>query len=81
MLYPEISAIVKRFTGNNLAQLANVNEFPFVDPVFEDDKLKTIFQYYSINPDEMEAELHLYAKELLDKGKVKEAWQVLLTLN
>ena len=71
----------KTLTGNNVAQLANVNEYPLVDPVFEDDKLKTIFQYYSINPDEMEKELHLYAKELLDKGKVKEAWQVLLTLN
>jgi hypothetical protein len=29
----------------------------------------------------MEKELHLYAKELLDDGKVKAAWQVLLALN
>ncbi len=71
----------KILTGNNLAQLANLNEFPFVDPAFDDDKLKNIFQYYSIDPGEMEKELHFYAKELLDKGKVKEAWQVLLTLN
>jgi hypothetical protein len=27
----------------------------------------------------MEAELHRYAKELLDTGKVREAWQVLLS--
>jgi hypothetical protein len=26
----------------------------------------------------MEAELHRYAGELLDQGKVQEAWQVLL---
>ena len=26
----------------------------------------------------MEAELHIYAKELLDAGKLYEAWQVLL---
>jgi flavin reductase (DIM6/NTAB) family NADH-FMN oxidoreductase RutF len=71
----------KILTGNNLAQLANLNEFPFVDPAFDDDKLKNIFQYYSIDPGEMEKELHFYAKELLDKGKVREAWQVLLTLN
>ena len=68
-------------TGNNLGQLANVNEMPFVDPAFEDDKLKNIFQYYATDPQEMENELHLYAKELLDNGKVKEAWQVLLALN
>jgi hypothetical protein len=68
-------------TGNNLGQLANVNETPFVDPAFEDEKLKNIFQYFSIEPDEMEKELHLYAKQLLEAGKVKEAWQVLLALD
>jgi flavin reductase (DIM6/NTAB) family NADH-FMN oxidoreductase RutF len=67
-------------TGNNLGQLANVNEMPVVDPSFEDDKLKNIFQYYSLSPDTMEEELHAYAKELLDEGKVKEAWQVLLSV-
>jgi flavin reductase (DIM6/NTAB) family NADH-FMN oxidoreductase RutF len=71
----------KILTGNNLGQLANVNEMPFVDAAFEDDKLKNIFQYYAIDPEEMERELHLYAKELLNTGKVKEAWQVLLALN
>ena len=65
-------------SGNNLGQLANVNEMPFVDPAFTDDKLKNIIQYFSINPDEMDKELHRYAKELLDAGKVNEAWQVLL---
>ena len=69
----------KILTGNNLGQLANANEIPFVDPAFDDDTLKNIIQYYSINPDEMEKELHIYAKELLDNGKVNEAWQVLLS--
>lgn len=68
-------------SGNHLGQLANVNELPFVDPSFDDDKLKNIIQYYAINPPEMEKELHLYAKELLDQGKLHEAWQVLLTEN
>ena len=68
-------------TGNNLGQLANVHEMPFVDPAFNDDKLKNIIQYFSINPDDMDKELHSYAKELLDAGKVHEAWQVLLALN
>jgi len=68
-------------TGNNLGQLANVHEYPTVDPSFDDPFLKQIIQYYSVNPDEMENELHLFAKKLLDEGKVYEAWQVLLTEN
>jgi len=56
-------------------------KIPFIDPAFEDDKLKNIFEYFAVNPDDMENELHHYAKELLDKGKVSEAWQVLLALN
>jgi len=58
-----------------------VHQIPFVDPAFYDDKLKNIIQYFSINPDDMEQELHLYAKELLDANKIVEAWQVLLALN
>lgn len=65
-------------TGNNLGQLANVHEMPLVDPSFDDSNLKQIIQYYSINPDEMEKELHHYAKKLLEEGKLREAWQVLL---
>jgi len=68
----------KILNGNNPGQLANVHEMPFIDPAFDDSTLKQIIQYYSINPDEMEKELHLYAKKLLDSGKVNEAWQVLL---
>ncbi len=68
----------KILTGNNLAQLANAQELPFIDAAFEDEQLKNIIQYYSVNPDEMEEELHQYAKQLLDENKVHEAWQVLL---
>lgn len=65
-------------TGNHLGQLANVHEYPKIDPAFDDDRLKQIVQYYSVNPDEMDKELHRYAVELLDKGLINEAWQVLL---
>jgi len=65
-------------TGNDLGHLANVREMPVIEPSFDDAHLKNIIQYYSMNPDEMEKELHAYAKKLLAKGKVKEAWQVLL---
>ena len=78
---PDAIKYSKILTGNNLGQLANVHQIPFVDPAFYDDKLKNIIQYFSINPDDMEQELHLYAKELLDANKIVEAWQVLLALN
>ncbi len=70
----------KILNGNNIGQLANVFQLPVIDPAFEDSRLKSIFQYYSINPEEMEIELQLYAKELLEMGKVTEAWQVLLSI-
>ena len=69
----------KVLSGNDLGQLANVNEIPAIDPAFEDDKLKQIIQYFSISPEEMERELHAYAHQLLSENKLKEAWQVLLT--
>ena len=67
-------------TGNNLGQLANVHEIPVVDPNFEDEHLKNIFQYFSVDPGEMEREVHIHAAQLLNKGKVQEAWQVLLAI-
>ncbi len=70
----------KLLTGNNLGQLANVQRMPDVDAAFYDDRVKNIFQYYALTPHEMEAELHRYAKELLDDGKASEAWQVLLSV-
>ena len=75
---PEAIRYSKFLTGNNLGQLANVHEMPVIDPSFDDEHLKNIFQYYSIDPPEMEKELHRYAAQLLREGKVAEAWQVLL---
>ncbi len=75
---PESIRNSKILSGNNLGQLANVKELPVIEPSFDDPHLKNIIQYYSVDPDEMEKELHLYAKKLLDEGKVLEAWQVLL---
>lgn len=68
----------KILSGNDLGQLANVQEMPAIDPSFEDAHLKQIIQYYNINPEEMEKELHSYAQQLLAKGNVNSAWQVLL---
>ncbi|MCX6318181.1 MAG: flavin reductase family protein [Bacteroidetes bacterium] len=65
-------------SGNNLGQLANVHEMPLIDPSFDNQHLRQIIQYYSINPVDMERELHIYAQQLLGEGRVQDAWQVLL---
>ena len=75
---PESIRTSKILSGNDLGQLANVHEMPMIDPAFHDETLKNIFQYYSVSPDEMEKELQRYAKQLLEQGKTREAWQVLL---
>lgn len=75
---PQSIRCSKILTGNHLGQLGNVHQMPVVDSSFEDEHLKTIFQYYAVSPDEMEKELHSYAASLLNEGKVAEAWQVLL---
>jgi flavin reductase (DIM6/NTAB) family NADH-FMN oxidoreductase RutF len=75
---PESIRFSKILTGNHLGQLANVNELPVVEPSYDDDKLKNIMQYFSVDPTVMEREVHSYAARLLNEGKVYEAWQVLL---
>ncbi len=75
---PENIRLSTILTGNDLGQLANVHAFPDPDPAFDDEHVRHIVQYYSLNPDEMEKELHQYARKLLAEGKVDKAWQVLL---
>lgn len=75
---PESIRNSKILTGNQLGQLANVHEMPVVQPSFDDEHLKNIIQYFSVDPVEMEKELHKYAARLLDDGKVDAAWQVLI---
>ena len=76
---PEEIRKSKILSGNDLGKLANVNELPAINGFYDDAQLKQIILYYSINPEEMEKELHMYAKKLLAEGKVREAWQVLLS--
>lgn len=68
------------FTGNDLGKLANVSSIPDPEPSFNDSHVTRIVQYYSLNPEEMELELHLHAKRLLDQDEIHAAWQVLLAI-
>lgn len=75
---PESIRTSRVLSGNDLGKLANLHDLPYIDPAYDDSHLKHIIQYYSLNPGEMEKELHHHAKKLLAEGKVNEAWQVLL---
>lgn len=68
----------KILTADERALLATVSSVLAIEASFDDDHVKQIIQYYSLNPDEMEKELHCYAQKLLAQGKLYEAWQVLL---
>ena len=81
ILLPEAIRGSSILSAENILKLSAVSEIPLIDPSFEDKTLKNIFQYFSINPDEMEREIHLYANTLLDENKVAEAWQVLLAVS
>ncbi len=62
------------FTGNNLGQLGNVEQLPNPEEIASyRSSLKNSFKDRH--------ELHLFAKHLLEAGKVKEAWMVLLGNN
>ena len=68
----------KILTGNHLGQLANVNELPVINPAFENETLKQIVQYFNLDPQEMETEIHKLAASVLNAGDTNAAWQVLL---
>jgi flavin reductase (DIM6/NTAB) family NADH-FMN oxidoreductase RutF len=79
-MLPQAIRDSKILSGNHLGLLANVHEMPVIHASFEDEHFKNIIQYFSINPDDMEREIHNYAAKLLDDGKVEEAWQILLAV-
>lgn len=58
-------------TGNDLAQLALVEEVPEIDLRFQDDRMSAF-------AGSGEAELHRLAQTLIAQGRIDAAWQVLL---
>jgi flavin reductase (DIM6/NTAB) family NADH-FMN oxidoreductase RutF len=65
-------------TGNDLGRLASVIELPLSDHAFADAQLTRIHQSFAADPVARNKALHLYARELVQANRVKEAWQVLL---
>lgn len=70
-------------TGNNLGQLGNLEILPTPDEVsgykYENAELKELLERLTNDPDNLETQKHLMAKNLLAQGKTVEAWKVLLS--
>lgn len=73
---PEKIRKSKMLTGNNLAQLANVEKLPSKEEVEAYRKSPSYRSFETISSEE---QLHYEAKKLLDKGNVVDAWKLLLT--
>jgi hypothetical protein len=70
-------------TGNNLGRLANIEQqaIPTPEQVQEfkhDPLVSTLLQQHFGNPTEQRQQLTLLGKQLLEEGKLLEAWKVLL---
>jgi flavin reductase (DIM6/NTAB) family NADH-FMN oxidoreductase RutF len=70
-------------SGNNLGQLGNAEELPNETDVNEYKliELSELFLQHENNASELEKQLHLRAKQLLEEGKTQEAWMTLLSFN
>lgn len=66
-------------SGNDLGLLGNSTSIPVVADMTNDERLIGILKEYRSEPVTLRNALHSYAKELLGKGQVDEAWQVLLS--
>jgi flavin reductase (DIM6/NTAB) family NADH-FMN oxidoreductase RutF len=72
----------KILTGNNLGQLGNVEKLPSEEEVvgfLKSEEIKEIFDTIIGDSQTREIQLHLKAKQLLDEGRVRDAWMVLLS--
>jgi flavin reductase (DIM6/NTAB) family NADH-FMN oxidoreductase RutF len=70
-------------TGNELAQLAGVEALPNETEVneYKLTELSDLFIEFEGRASELEQQLHVKAKELLEKKQLNEAWMTLLAFN
>jgi hypothetical protein len=71
----------KVLTGNNLGQLGNVEAMPSmadIEAYAQTPEIKELLNATIGDSQTRELQLHLKAKQLLDEGRVEEAWLVLL---
>ncbi len=65
-------------TGNDLGILGNSTAIPVASPIENDQRLTEIYQTHTHDAASLTESLHQYAQELIARGEVDHAWQVLL---
>lgn len=79
---PESIRLSNVLTGNNLGQLGNIESLPTENEIKHfievSGPYKNLILRFGIDPESLEYERHLLAKEYLSLGDVSSAWKVLL---
>ncbi len=77
---PDKIRLSRVLTGNNLGQLGNVEKLPELFEIneFRKEALEDIFRKFDTDKTALKRELHLKAKEYLDRGEVMSGWKTLL---
>ena len=68
-------------TGNDLAELASIEQLPNSDEIasFKDDPAyQELLSRFHLDAESLEWHVHEYAKQLLKEKKITEAWQLLM---
>jgi flavin reductase (DIM6/NTAB) family NADH-FMN oxidoreductase RutF len=68
-------------SGNDLGKLGNADSLPSPEDIkayWQIAEMRNLLLRYGSNHDEMQKQIHLYAKELLLMGNVADAWKILL---
>lgn len=71
-------------TGNNLGQLGNIERLPGseeIDSYKNSSAIREVMETYGKNAEELKKQLHRMAKELLEQGRVEDAWKALLVVS
>ncbi len=76
---PEGIRTSRVLTGNHLGILGNSSAIPVVESISNDERLTELLREYDTHPEALRHALHQYAAELLDKGEVARAWEILLS--
>jgi flavin reductase (DIM6/NTAB) family NADH-FMN oxidoreductase RutF len=73
----------KILSGNDLGQLASIEALPDETEVndYKLIELSELFIQFEDNAQELEKQLHLTAKKLIEENKIEEAWMTLLSFN
>jgi hypothetical protein len=78
---PETIKLSPVLTGNNLGQLGNAEQLPGRDEVeqlYNNSEIRNMIYRLENDKENLQMQLHIKAKQLLDAGHVNEAWKVLL---